>query len=393
MPRPRGFLWERSLCYIDDVIVFGETFEKTLQNLELVFGRFRSANLKLKPNKCTLFQTEVLFLGHIVSNKGISCDPGRVASVQNWPVPTTVTEVKSFLGLAGYYRKFIPNFSEIASSLTELTIKCKKFVWTDNCQTAFDRLVELLTSAPVLAFPKRTGEFIIDTDASANGIGAVLSQVQDGEERVIAYSSKTLNDSQRKYCTTYRELLAVVVFVKQFRHYVWGNHFTIRTDHASLVWLKNFKDPEGILARWLSILDTYDFTLEHRKSSLHTNADSLSRITHKKCIRSDCPDCTNETLVTGEASESYKTKINSLRLAPVRVFQPDRGDTQDSVQDGQNRNTAESPDHGRSRLNSTNEQNLDVPIPNWLNVWTDEQISDWQQKDLDIKTILQNSIF
>ena len=212
----RVFLWERCLCYIDDVIVFGETFEKTLENLELVFGRFRSANLKLKPNKCTLFQTEVLFLGHMVSNKGISYDPGKVASVENWPVPTTVTEVKSFLGLAGYYRKFIPNFSEIASSLTELTKKCKKFVWTDNCQTAFDRLVELLTSAPVLAFPKRTGEFIIDTDASANGIGAVLSQVQDGEERVIAYNSKTLNnDSQRKYCTTYRELLAVVVFVSR----------------------------------------------------------------------------------------------------------------------------------------------------------------------------------
>jgi hypothetical protein len=143
-------------------------------------------------------------------------------------------------------------------------------------------LVELLTSAPVLAFPKRTGECIIDTDASAKGIRAVSSQVQDGKERVIAYSSKTLNDSQRKNCTTGRELLAVVVFVKQFRPYVWGNHFHIRTDHASLVCLNNLKDPEGILTRWLSILNTYDFTLEHRKGSLHTNSDSLSRIPHKK---------------------------------------------------------------------------------------------------------------
>ena len=187
-----------------------------------------------------MFQTEVLFLGHIFSNEGISCDPSKVDTVKNWPSPTCTTHVSSILGLASYYRKFIPNFSEVASPLTELTKKAKKFAWNENCQKSFDKLKELLISAPILSYPMKEGEFVLDTDASANGIGAVLSQVQNGQEKVIAYSSKTMNDSQRKYCTTYRELLAVVTFVKQFRHYLWGRHFNVRTDHASLIWLKKF---------------------------------------------------------------------------------------------------------------------------------------------------------
>ncbi|CAG2242719.1 Retrovirus-related Pol polyprotein from transposon 17.6,Retrovirus-related Pol polyprotein from transposon 412,Retrovirus-related Pol polyprotein from transposon 297,Retrovirus-related Pol polyprotein from transposon gypsy [Mytilus edulis] len=205
----KGYQWERCMCYLDDVIIFGPTFEKALENLDLVFDRFRKANLKLKPKKCFLFQHQVLYLGHLVSDKGIACDPAKIESVSDWPVPKNVNEVRSFLGLAGYYRRFIPSFSEIASPMTNLTKKGLKFLWDQDCQNAFEVLKEKLISAPILSYPIGDGEFILDTDASGHAIGAVLSQVQDGEEKVIAYASRMLSDTQQKYCTTYRELLAL----------------------------------------------------------------------------------------------------------------------------------------------------------------------------------------
>ena len=288
----RGLRWDKCLCYLDDIIVFGSSFEQALQNLKLVFDRLRSANLTLKPSKCVLFQREVDFLGHVVSGKGIQCDPGKIESIQTWPVPSNATEVRSFLGLAGYYRKFIPNFSTIASPLTSLTRKRTKFCWTPIHQTAFNKLKELLTTAPILAYPDNNAKFILDTDASSCGLGAVLSQVQNGEEKVIAYASRTLNKHQAKYCTTYKELLAVITFIRQFRHFLWGRHFTVRTDHASLIWLKNFKNPEGMLARWLSILETYDFSIIHRSGGFHGNADSSSRQSASYC--KDSPDYHSE---------------------------------------------------------------------------------------------------
>jgi hypothetical protein len=156
-------------------------------------------------------------------------------------------------------------------------------------------LKEKLTSTSVLAYPTRNDDFILYTDASLNGIGAVLSQVQNGIEKPIAYSSKTLSKSQRNYCTTMRELLAIVIFVKQHHHFLWGKRFLLRTDHASLTWLMNFKEPSGMLARWLSILGNYSFDLVHRAGKLHTNADSLSRLIARKCKREDCQDCAFST--------------------------------------------------------------------------------------------------
>ena len=273
----RGLRWEKCLCYLDDIIVFGSSFDKALENLKLVFDRLRSANLTLTPSKCVLFQKSVSFLGHVVSDEGIQCDPSKIDKVKKWPVPSNVTEVRSFLGLVGYYRRFIPEFSTFAAPLTYLTRKGKKFCWTSDCQRSFEKLKELLCSAPVLAYPDSTSEFILDTDANLTGLGAVLSQVQNGEVKVIAYASRTLNKSQVRYCTTYKELLAVVTFIRLYRHFLWGRHFTVRTDHASLKWLKNFKNPEGILAKWLSVLETYDFSIQHRSGKLHCNADSLSR--------------------------------------------------------------------------------------------------------------------
>ena len=154
----------------------------------------------------------------------------------------------------------------------DLLGKNSKFVWTDTCQQAFSTLKERLTRAPVLAYPEGEGQFILDTDASGYGIGAVLSQVQEGQEKVIAYASKALNKSQRRYCTTYRELLAAVVFIKHFRSYLGTQTFVLRTDHSSLQWLLNFRDAENMLARWLTVLTAYSFEIVHRKGTKHGNA-------------------------------------------------------------------------------------------------------------------------
>ena len=232
------------------------------------------------------------YLGHIVSKDGIACDPEKTDAIQSWPVPSTVTHVRQFIGSGSYYRKFIPNFSEIAQPLTRLTKKSTRFNWSMDCQKAFDTLKEKLASPPVLAYPKDEGEYILDTDASNHAIGAVLSQIQDGEERAISFANRALCGGQQNYCTTKRELLAVVTFVEHFRYFLYGQHFTIRSDHASLKWLRNLKNIDGLLARWLATLQKYDYTIIHRKGPQHANGDGLSRLTARKCPRNGCPQCT-----------------------------------------------------------------------------------------------------
>ena len=165
-------------------------------------------------------------------------------------MPTCVSEFRSFVGDYVILQEVSPDFADIASPLTNLTKKNQKFVWTDKCQSAFERLKEALVSATVLAYRTREGKFVLDTDASSTAIGAVLSQIQGGEEKVIAYARCALSKSRQNYCTTYKELYAVVIFMKYFSHYLWGRPFSVRSDHSSLKWLKNFKQQEGIVARY-----------------------------------------------------------------------------------------------------------------------------------------------
>ena len=226
--------------------------------------------------------------------EGTSCEKSKVEAVASWPVPTCVSEVRSFLGTASYYRKYIQGFADIASPLTNLTKKNQKLVWTEKCQSAFESLKEALVSAPVLAYPTREGKFVLDTEANATAIGAVLSQIQDGEEKVIAYASCALSSSRQNYCTKYRELYVVVRFVKYFSHYLWGRPFSVRSNHSSLKWLKNFKQSGGMLAGWIATLDTYEFQIEHRKGESHGNADGLSRIPRRCCQREGCSQCSQK---------------------------------------------------------------------------------------------------
>ena len=178
--------------------------------METVFSRLRRAGLLMSPKKCHFFRREVKYLGHVVSEQGVKTDPEKISAVQNWPIPENKTQLRSFLGLCTYYRKFVKNFSAFAKPLHRLTEEKQNFVWTQDCQQAFEYLKEQLAETPVLAYPSPDTEFILDTDASNFALGAVLSQIQDGTEKVIAYFSKTLGRSERNYCVTRKELLAIV---------------------------------------------------------------------------------------------------------------------------------------------------------------------------------------
>ena len=279
----QGLRWQILLVYLDDVIIFSRSIQEHLERLDVVFSKLKEAGLKLKPKKCHLFKREVVYLGHVVSPVGISTDPSKIEVIKNWPTPKDVGDVRSGLGMFGYYRKFIKDYSKKARPLTRLTERDVEFVWGQEEEEAWQMLKDELVKAPILAYPDPEKQFILDTDASGYGIGAVLSQVQDGRERVIAYGSRTLTKEERKYCVTRQELLAVVHFIKQYRHYLYGNRFLIRTDHGALRYLVNFKDPQGQMARWLQVLDTYDFEIQHRAGRSHNNADAMSRGPCRQC--------------------------------------------------------------------------------------------------------------
>ena len=274
----RGYQWEICLVYMDDVIVPSPIFEESIVRLELVFQRLSEANLKFKPSKCILFQHRVKFLGHIVSEEGVSTDPDKIMAVKEWSSPRSAKQVRSFLGLCSYYRRFVRDFAQIARPLHKLCEKGSKFLWSKDSEDSFQSLKLTLTTAPILAYPQLGQQFILDTDASEHSVGAVLSQVQDDQERVIAYMSKTMNVHERVYCVTRKELLAVIVDLRNFHTYLYGQNVLLRTDNAAVSWMRNLKKTTGQVARWLQELGTYDFTVVHRPGKRHVNADTLSRM-------------------------------------------------------------------------------------------------------------------
>jgi hypothetical protein len=273
-----GLPYQQVLAYLDDVIVLGKSFNDHLSNLREALLRFRRHNLKLKPKKCHLFKVKINFLGRHVSTDGVSIQNAKIVAVQKWSAPRTRSELASFLGTVNYHRDFISKFAKISEPLYRLLSKAVEFVWGDEQAQAFQQLKHCMTTAPLLSYPNTVDLFILDCDASNFSIGSELSQVQEGIERVIAYSSYVLTPAQRRYCTTRKELLALVTFTRHFRHYLLGRKFIARTDHASLAWLMRFKHIEGQLARWSEELAQYDMTVVHRSGRKHSNADALSRM-------------------------------------------------------------------------------------------------------------------
>ena len=286
--------WHECLIYLDDILIFSNSIEEHIQRLKTIFSRIRESGVKLSPKKCTFLKTEVSYLGHTISNEGIRTDKRKTEKVHAWPAPKSIEDLRSFLGLCGYYRKFIKDYGKIVSPLEEAckekwnkkrTKKMTPLVWNEELDKSFRNLKVALTSAPVLAFPSKNGRFILDTDASHDCIGAVLSQMQGSEEKVIAYASRKLSQSERQYCITRKELLSVYYFVTYFKHYLLGRHFTVRTDHRSLCWLLNWKDPNtSQYCRWRQELEIYDMEVQYRRGEKHINADAMSRMP-------DCGQC------------------------------------------------------------------------------------------------------
>ena len=302
----QGLQWVTCLIYIDDIIVYGQDFSQHLQRVEEVLQRIKAAGLKLKPAKSHMLQKEVVFLGHVVSGEGVRPSPTNIAKILCWPKPRSPRQIKQFVAMGSYYRRYIKNFASMVRPMVELTKKGKKFTWSNACDQAYDNLKKALVSADVMGYPlNEAGEFILDVDASGTGIGGVLHQVQGDRERVIAYASRALNKAESNYCVTEKELLAVRYFIEYFRQYLLGRRFLVRSDHQSLVWLFRLKEPRGKVARWIEILGQYDFAIQYRPGGKQAHCDALSRCENPRDC--DCPEQdTTDMLKCGPCRKCHK---------------------------------------------------------------------------------------
>lgn len=273
----RELNWKHVLCYIDDILVFSSNFREHLNHLSLVFDKLREAGLTLKSDKCHFAVEKVLYLGHVITKHGIEVDASKTDAVRTFPRPKTQRDVRSFLGLCNYYRRFIENFSKIATPLNQLLQKEAKFVWTEKCEAAFKNLKQALVTAPMLRYPDMNTPFILSTDASGTAIGYILGQKgPDGKEMVVAYGGRSLRPDERKYTVSEQECLAVVEGIRAYKEYL-THKFTIYTDHQALKWLNSVKDTSSRLGRWALDLQEYEYSIIHKQGRVHKNADALSR--------------------------------------------------------------------------------------------------------------------
>ncbi|KAK9140215.1 hypothetical protein Scep_009896 [Stephania cephalantha] len=269
----REYLDRFVIVFIDDILIYSKTREDHGEHLRIILQSLRAHRLYAKFSKCEFWLTEVGFLGHIIGASGVSVDPAKVRAVIDWPTPRTMTDIRSFLGLASYYRRFVQDFSKIAAPMTQLTKKDISFQRNDSCEQAFRILKERLTTAPVLVLPESGKGLEVNTDASKVGLGCVL--MQDG--RVIAYASRQLKIHEKNYPIHDLELAAVFFALKIWRHYLYGENFVLFTDHKSLKYLFTQKDLNMRQRRWLEFLKDYDFSLEYHPGKANVVADTLIR--------------------------------------------------------------------------------------------------------------------
>ena len=269
---------QSAVAYLDDLLMYGKTFDEHRENLQKVFDALRKANLKLHVGKCQWGVSKVVFLGVMITPDGLQPDPKKLSAISELKPPSCVRQVREVLGLMGFYRRYIPHFSILAAPLHKLTNKDQDFQWTDDCQTSFQELKDRLTMAPVLVHYDPKIPLVVVCDASAIGIGAVLSHRVGDEERPISYTSRLLNKAERNYSATDREMLSLVNALKKFRHFLLGVRFKVVTDHQALTYLMSMKDPHGRIARWLVFLMPFEFDICYRKGKKLVNADALSRM-------------------------------------------------------------------------------------------------------------------
>ncbi|XP_068483219.1 uncharacterized protein [Phaseolus vulgaris] len=270
----RPFLDKFVIVFIDDILIYSRTKGEHEEHLKTVLEILREKQLYAKFSKCEFWLKEVNFLGHVISIQGISVDPAKVEAVLQWERPKTVTEIRSFVGLAGYYRRFIEDFSRVVAPLTQLTRKDQPFAWTDRCEQSFIELRKRLTSAPVLVIPDTGKPFEVYCDASHQGLGCVLMQ----EKRPVAYASRQLKVHERNYPTHDLELAALVFALKIWRHYLYGAQFQVFSDHKSLKYLFDQKELNMRQRRWMEFLKDYDFQLMYHPGKANVVADALNSL-------------------------------------------------------------------------------------------------------------------
>jgi ribonuclease HI len=300
------------VVFIDDILIYSKNEAEHAKHLRIVLQRLRDHKLYAKFSKCEFWLDSVKFLGHTISKDGISVDPSKVQEVMDWKPPKSVHQIRSFLGLASYYCRFIPNFSRIAKPITELLKKGVKFVWSDECDKAFHTLREYLTSAPVLTQPDMSKPFEVFCDASGTGLGCVLMQ----ENQVIAYASRALQPHEKNYPTHDLELAAVVHALKIWRHYLMGNRYSIFTDHKSLMYIFTQSDLNKRQRRWLELIKDYDLEVYYHPGKANVVADALSRkhcnyVTLKPYNEALCEEMRKLNLELVEHGNLYVVSIES----------------------------------------------------------------------------------
>lgn len=278
------FINKTCVVYLDDVLVFSTSLEEHINSLKLILRRLYDANLKIQLQKCEFMKKDTEFLGHIISEEGIRPNPSKVSAIQAMKLPKTQKEIKTFLGITSYYRRFIKDYSRIAYPIIKYLKKNARIDLKDkDYVNAFNKLKLYLTTEPVLQYPDFNKKFILVTDASNYAIGGILMQ----SDHVISYYSRTLNDHEKRYSTIEKELLAIVASTKYFRPYLFGRKFVIKTDHRPLVWLDSLKEPNSKLQRWKIKLNEFDYVIEHVKGKHNSAADALSRLSAQNEIETN----------------------------------------------------------------------------------------------------------
>jgi hypothetical protein len=271
--------------YLDDIIVYSNTAEEHIKRLAQVFQRIHENFLQIQPDKSEFFREKILYLGHVVSRQGIQPNEEKTIVLKTYPVPKSVKDIQKFLGLTGYYRRFIENYAKITKPLTQLLRKEEAFVWTDLQQQSFQELINILISDLILIHPNFNSTFYLNTDASQYVIGAVLQQKDtNGNLKPVSYASRTLNQAEINYSTIEKEALAIVWSTHHFRPYLLGRRFEILSDHRPLIWLFKANDPGSRLLRWRLKLEEYDYQISYIPGTQNVVADTLSRICHVNVV-------------------------------------------------------------------------------------------------------------
>lgn len=324
------FIGTKCYVYLDDIIIIGYNLENHLENLKLILKRLSEFNLKIQLDKCEFLKRQTEFLGHIITSEGVKPNPEKIDKITQWPLPKTQKEIKQFLGLVGYYRRFIKDFSKITRPMSKYLKKESTVEVQDPAYVnSFNTLKQILSTDQILAYPQFDRPFILTTDASGFALGAVLSQMQDDVEKPIAFASRTLSDTESRYATNEKEALAIIWAVNKFKPYLYGQKFTLITDHKPLTFIKT-SDKNPKILRWRLDLENYDYEIKYREGKSNVVADALSRMPVETNINETNNNATSNLSGTRDQEDDAASTMNNPPQSENPENPPDPSDSSDS---------------------------------------------------------------